>query len=117
MIPTRRQQGSRAEAQAVAFIERHGLSVHQCNWHCRYGEIDIIAKDGNSWVFVEVRMRRDTHSAIASIGPRKRQRLLYTALAFLQTQADYSSHTNWRYDVVVVTPRGITHIPHALEMS
>jgi len=60
-------------------------------------------------------MRRNAHSAITSIGPRKRQRLLYTALAFLQTQVDYSSHSTWRYDVVLVTPQGITHIPHALE--
>lgn len=116
-MQTRRQQGSHAETQAAAFIERHGLSVYRCNWQCRYGEIDIIAKDGNSWVFVEVRMRRDAPSAVTSIGPRKRQRLLNTAQAFLQTQPDFSSHSMWRYDVVIVTPRGITHIPHAFEMA
>ena len=114
-MQTRRQQGSHAEAQAAAFIERHGLSVYARNWHCRTGEIDIIAKADQTWVFVEVRMRRDAASALASIGPRKQQRLVTAAQEFLRQQPEYTSDIAWRYDVVVVTPGAITHIPHAIE--
>lgn len=114
-MPTRRQQGAQAESQAVAFIERHGLSVVGQNWHCRYGEIDIIAKDGTAWVFIEVRMRRVHHAAVASIGTRKCQRLMAAAQAFLQTQPNYNSDVVWRFDVVIVTPQTICHIPNAIE--
>lgn len=112
---TRRQQGSHAESQAAAFIERHGLLVLQRNWTCRYGEIDLIAKDGTTWVFVEVRTRRTHDAALASIGSRKQQRLYATAQLFLQKQPDYHSDMMWRYDVVIVTPGAIHHIPHAIE--
>ena len=60
-------------------------------------------------------MRRDTTSAIASIGPRKQRRLVAAAYEFLWQQPAYTSDIAWRYDVVIVTPDAITHIPHAIE--
>lgn len=116
-MTTRRQRGADAETQAVAFIERCGLLVLYRNWTCRYGEIDIIAKDkdGATWIFVEVRTRQHHGAALASIGPRKQQRLCSAALHFLQTHTDYTSDMAWRYDVVIVTPHAIQHVPNAIE--
>lgn len=114
-MTTRRQRGATAETQAAAFIERRGLLVLYRNWTCRYGEIDIIAKDGTTWIFVEVRTRQHHGAALASIGPRKQQRLFSAAQHFLQTYTDYTSDMTWRYDVVIVTPHDIQHIPNAIE--
>jgi len=85
------------------------------NWQCRTGEIDIVARDGTTWVFVEVRQRRSGRDvAIQSIGPRKVARLVTTAQYFLQAQS--AADADWRYDVVVIGPDGLTHLVNAIEL-
>lgn len=78
-------RGKDAERQAAAWLQRHGLSVVEHNWSCRFGEIDLIARDGDTLVFVEVRQRtrQDFGGAAASITPAKRERLLATARQYL----------------------------------
>src|SRR5688500_6535657 len=50
-------RGAAAEAVAAAFLERKGLKILVRNYRCRLGEIDLIARDGATTVFVEVRQR------------------------------------------------------------
>ena len=50
-------RGAEAEAMAAAFLERRGLRVLERNYRCRLGEIDLVARDGDTTVFVEVRQR------------------------------------------------------------
>lgn len=114
-MSTRRQQGNSAESTAATFLERRGLIIFARNWQCRTGEIDIVARDGASWVFVEVRQRQSGRdSAIESIGPRKVARLVATAQFFLEAQS--SADGDWRYDVVAIGPDGITHLVNAIEL-
>jgi putative endonuclease len=77
--------GDRAEALAAQFLTRQGLVIVARNFRTRAGEIDLIARDGTSLVFVEVRMRRSQHfgGAAASITARKRERLAKAANAYL----------------------------------
>ncbi|HVF63780.1 MAG TPA: YraN family protein [Casimicrobiaceae bacterium] len=77
--------GAIAEARAAAFLEAQGLAIVARNVRSRFGEIDIVARDGDTLVFVEVRMRRDARfgGASASITAAKRDRIRAAASAYL----------------------------------
>lgn len=70
---------------AAAFLERKGLQVIERNYRCRLGEIDLVAREGATTVFVEVRQRSSAAfgGAAASITAAKRQRLLRAARHYL----------------------------------
>ena len=80
-----REDGARAEALAAQFLMRRGLAIVARNFRTRRGEIDLVARDGATLVFVEVRLRRsdDFGGAAASITARKRERLVAAAGAYL----------------------------------
>jgi putative endonuclease len=84
----RNNQGLAAEAVAVRFLQQQGLMLLAQNYSCRYGEIDLIMRDGRTLVFVEVRLRSNLNftSAAASIHHHKQQKLIRTAQFYLQTQ-------------------------------
>ena len=78
-------RGAESEALAASFLERRGLSILERNYRCRLGEIDLVARDGATTVFVEVRQRASNAfgGAAASITARKRARLLRAARHYL----------------------------------
>lgn len=98
------EKGRKAENGAERFLEQRGLRVIDRNFRRRFGEIDLIASENDTLVFIEVRKR--SHRAFAdgaeSIDRRKRQRLLRTAEAYLQSR-------RWRgpvrFDVIVLDAR------------
>ncbi len=77
--------GARAEALAAQLLVRHGLAIVERNWRRRCGELDLVARDGDTLVFVEVRLRRggDFGGAAASITATKRARLVNAANLYL----------------------------------
>ena len=79
--------GAQAESLAAAFLESHGLAIVARNVRSRFGEIDLIAKERDILVFVEVRLRRSTRfgGASASITAAKRDRLVAAAETYLAT--------------------------------
>ena len=79
--------GARAEALAAAFLESRGLVIVARNVRSRYGEIDLIAREHDTLVFVEVRLRTSQRfgGASASIGAAKRARLAAAAERYLAT--------------------------------
>jgi putative endonuclease len=79
------RRGEAAEAMAAAFLERKGLNVVARNYRCRLGEIDLVAREGDTTVFVEVRQRASSAfgGAAASITAAKRARLLRAARHYL----------------------------------
>jgi putative endonuclease len=79
------RRGVEAEAMAAAFLEHRGLRVLERNYRCRLGEIDLVARDGDTTVFVEVRQRASGAfgGAAASITATKRARLLRAARHYL----------------------------------
>lgn len=78
-------RGKDAETRAAKFLESRGLQIVERNYRGRYGEIDLIAKDGATLVFVEVRSRSSNAfgGAVASITSAKRDKLTRTALQYL----------------------------------
>jgi len=78
-------RGAAAEALAARFLQARGVRIVERNYRCRGGEIDIIARDGSTLVFVEVRLRRSDAfgGAAASITAAKRRRLGLAARHYL----------------------------------
>lgn len=72
---------------ATRYLQDQGLEIVQRNFHCRGGEIDIIALDREHLVFVEVRYREnsDYGSAIETVTPRKQQRVILAARHYLHS--------------------------------
>ncbi len=95
-------RGKDAEAHAARFLEAQGLKIVERNYHCRYGEIDLIARDDATLVFVEVRARKSSAfgGAGASITASKRQKLTRTALHYL---AGIGRTPQCRFDAVLLT--------------
>jgi putative endonuclease len=81
--------GARAEAIAAAYLEAQGLSIVARNVRSRFGELDLVAREGDTLVFVEVRLRRSANfgGASASITAAKRNRLVAAAETYLATLA------------------------------
>ncbi len=79
--------GARAEQAAAQYLQRHGLKLVETNYRCRFGEIDLILRDGETLIFAEVRQRagNDFGGAAASIDSRKQRRLILTAQHYLTT--------------------------------
>jgi putative endonuclease len=78
--------GPAAEKIAVEFLQRNGLQLVESNFRSRFGEIDLILKDGAELVFAEVRLRSNSRfgGAAASITPEKQARIIRTAHFYLQ---------------------------------
>lgn len=109
-------RGELGEALAAAFLQRQGLAITARNYRCRFGEIDLIAREGETLVFVEVRSRAgDSHGgAAASITAAKQARLLKAARHYLAT---LSSEPPCRFDAVLLTgdPPKIEWLRNAFE--
>lgn len=77
--------GAQAEQVAAQFLQKNGLRLIQRNFRCRFGEIDLILRDGETLIFAEVRQRSrgDFGGAAASIDAHKQRRLILTAQHYL----------------------------------
>lgn len=84
-MTTDHPSGVAAEELAARYLARAGLRVIARNYRCRMGEIDLIAREGDMVVFVEVRLRRGSAfgGALASITRAKQKKLLATARFYL----------------------------------
>jgi putative endonuclease len=94
-------RGAAAEALAASYLATRGLTIVQRNYRCRGGEIDLIARDGEVLVFVEVRLRRNRAfgTAAESITAAKRRRLRLAARHYL---ARLGREPPCRFDAVLL---------------
>lgn len=78
-------KGKQAEQQAALYLQQQGLHILQRNYLCKGGEIDIIAQDKNTLIFVEVRSRASTlfGSAAETITRQKQKRIILAARHYL----------------------------------
>lgn len=103
LLPQKR--GANAEALACEFLQQQGLRLIARNYHCRQGEIDLIMRDPDNLVFVEVRYRRQSRygSGLESVDRRKQRRIVYCARHYLQRHPDLAELAT-RFDVVALAP-------------
>jgi putative endonuclease len=99
----RRARGRRGETLAAAYLERAGYRIVGRNVRLRGGELDLVALDGTTLCFVEVRLRSGSGYGTAeeSIDARKRRRLVGAARELLATRR-LPSHGALRFDVVAI---------------
>jgi putative endonuclease len=110
-------RGREAESRAADFLRTHGLTILERNWRCRFGEIDLVARDGRTLVFVEVRARasRSHGGAAESISAAKRRRLTATANYYL---ARCRSEQPCRFDALLIEAEGrIEWVRNAFDAS
>ena len=101
MMSAPQAAGSEAEERAARFLASRGIEIVTRNFRTRFGEIDLVARDGETLVFVEVRLR--THEgfggAAASIDGSKRTRIVAAARQYL---ARLAGEPPCRFDVVTL---------------
>lgn len=102
MVDTRRKLGNRGEKIAAKFLRKQGYQIIEKNYRSRLGEIDIVAKEDESVVFVEVKTRCSTHFGLPeeALSYDKRRRLSKLALGYLAHRR--IKDTNCRFDVVSI---------------
>lgn len=114
--------GGAGERLALARLQSLGYELVETNWRCRWGELDLVMRDGPTVVFVEVRTRRgEAHGTPEeSVTGRKQERLVRLAEAWLSEHCAEQELPDWRIDVVGVhlSPRGkllaVNHVQHAV---
>ncbi len=96
------EMGRHGEAIAVQALRAHGYQIIEQNWRCQIGEVDVVARQGDEWVFVEVKTRQGAgygtpEEAVTDV---KRSRLLQVGAAYL---AEHDCEdVGWRVDVVAI---------------
>ncbi len=111
---TQQHSGGKAEQLAQAFLERQNLQFIIKNYYCRRGEIDLIFKDNDALVFIEVRYRRQIYfgSACETIDNTKQKKLIKAAEHYLHSHQLTESMAS-RFDVIGITPntKSVTKSP------
>jgi putative endonuclease len=117
----RQRLGRSGEALAEALLRTRGYRILERNYRTRIGEIDLIARDGKTLVFVEVKSRRSMRfgSAKAAVTMAKRRKLTMVALQYLKSTAETDAHA--RFDVVAIDQGGenprLELVQNAFEMA
>jgi len=90
---------------AAAYLQEAGYQILERNYRCPFGEIDIIAREDDTLVFVEVKSRRSENFGLPqlAVGPEKQRRISKTSLYYLQSHRLDAS--NVRFDVVAILLR------------
>jgi len=107
-----KRPGTRAEERACRLLRREGYQIVARNWRGRFGEIDIVAREGAIIVFVEVKARSGDGfgGPRAAVDAAKQRRIALTAAEFLQaTGCELAA----RFDVVTFSGSGATLLRNA----
>jgi len=93
--------GAWGEGQAAGFLNVNGLEIIEKNYRTPEGEIDLIAKEGDEWVFVEVKTRTNLNYGFPeeAVTDEKMEHLSAAAELYL---LDHPEVQNWRIDVIAV---------------
>ena len=103
MVHKRRALGDKGEDLAVRHLKKRGYKVIERNYSCPYGEIDLMAREGDTLVFVEIKTRSSSDFGLPqdAVDHFKQQKLMQVAMAYMTgKQLPETIHT--RFDVVAV---------------
>lgn len=103
MTKSRIELGQIGEKLAYTELTRMGYKVLAQNYRCRIGEIDIIAEDGETLVFIETKTRNKTETSIAkeAVNIRKQHKIAKTALTYMKNNNLMEKRV--RFDVVAIS--------------
>ncbi|WP_010257828.1 YraN family protein [Treponema primitia] len=113
-MPSKSSKGREGENRAAEALEKKGMQIIARNFRSRTGEIDIIAQENETIVFVEVKTW--THYGFEDlrlgIDEKKQRRIIETAKYFLLEHRKYNG-MGIRFDVVFISPTNIVHLASA----
>lgn len=114
-LSAKQQQGQLGEQQALAYLQQQGLALVETNFNCKAGEIDLIMRERDTLVFVEVRKRAGSYPGAAadSITPAKKRRVIRAAQLYL---ARFPRMPACRIDVVTIDGGALEWLPNAIEV-
>ena len=109
-----RATGSIYEEKIAAFLKQNGFMILERNYRCKQGEIEIIAKDGNSfgWIEVNGRARGSAGFSLEAIDHRKAMRIRNAAVYYLFSH-QFPEETPCRFDAAGIDGEEITYIRNA----
>lgn len=101
--PAPSTDGARAEQLAVDYLQSHGLRILARNFRCRGGELDIVAEQGGTIAFIEVRLRQrhDFGGAAGSISATKQRRIILAARHWLHQEKRFGNRP-CRFDAILL---------------
>ncbi|MGD9970863.1 MAG: YraN family protein [Sulfuricurvum sp.] len=102
-----REKGLAAEERGCEFLRKEGLRILDRNVYNRFGEIDIIAMQGETLRFIEVKSAQSYDQAVYNLSPVKLQKLVRTIQAYLQHK---KLTLDYCIDALIVTPEGVEWI-------
>ena len=102
--PSSKQIGDKGELIAKRYLLSQGLEIVTQNFHCRFGEIDLIAKAADCYIFIEVKFRHQNQfgGAISAVSTSKQEKIKKSARIYLQQQQLNEYNTACRFDVVAL---------------
>lgn len=98
------RRGRRAEKTAIWWLRLKGYSILATRFKRPIGEIDIIARRGQTLAFIEVKQRMTLERAQSAVPDQAWRRMVRTADAWASTQRRARS-LNWRYDLIAIVPK------------
>jgi len=111
---TSREKGLAGEEVARKYLKREGLKILDVNFHARMGEIDIIARDKDTIVFVEVKSAGGGAfgDPVSWIPPRKQMRIIKASLVYTKMRGLDTAPV--RFDIITIDPdRKVSHVRDA----
>jgi putative endonuclease len=113
MQTTTIELGASSETRAVELLLRKGYRIVERNFRCKTGELDIIARDRDVLVFVEVRSRSDGHhgNAVEMVTVHKQRKVSRAAMQYIAFRRPRFDQA--RFDVIGITGADIVHIEDA----
>ena len=98
-----RQLGQWAEQRAAQYLIQQGYQLQLCNWHCRYGELDLILTQAQQLILVEVKARclSSYGKAIDVVSINKQLKLMKSALCLIEQHPIWANY-EIRFDVVAI---------------
>ena len=111
-----RKIGTVQEQRVAGWLKQHGYDIVEHNFSCRFGEIDLIARDGEYLVFVEVKYRKDNSSgySLAAVNPAKQKTICKVARYFLAVEY-HNVDIPCRFDVAGIDGDEIHWVKNAFE--
>ena len=112
----KRSLGSAYETRAADELMRRGYRIIKKNYRCKFGEIDIVAHDGEYLVFVEVKYRKDSKSGdpAEAVNYRKIKKICSTAKYYMM-ENHISEYSPIRFDVVAILGDSFNLIKNAFD--
>lgn len=112
----KRKKGTEYEGKAAEFLVQQGYEILERNFYTGHGEIDLIAKDGDTMVFAEVKYRKNLKNGYPqeAVTFQKRQRIIQSAQYYLYKSG--ICDIPCRFDVIAIEGEKITHIKNAFEL-